>query len=50
MGLPYLTHSVMGGPAEPKSQKCEFSRLNSKEAKKTTETDFGQKNAVATKI
>jgi len=26
---------------KPKSQNCEFSRLNSKMAKKTPETDFG---------
>jgi len=33
-----------------KSQKCEFSRLNSKMANKTSETDFGVKNAVEKRI
>jgi len=27
-------------PTEPNSQKCEFSRLKCKKAKKTTKTDF----------
>jgi len=31
--------------AKPKSPKNEFSRLNSKKAQKTSETDFGVKNA-----
>jgi len=29
--------------AKPKSPECEFSRLNSQQAKKTSETDFGVK-------
>jgi len=38
--------SARTGPAKPKSQKCEFSRLNSKMAKQTSQINLVQKYAV----